>query len=109
MCGLVYRPYTLAKVKIKTKRVALLQARLDIPEEAEVLVAAWESGNLIKKTLDSVAFIEELQTLVGRWIPHNHIRQVQGKAIYMEKRCEKKRKPRATFRFRGELDRCAAR
>ncbi|XP_040061406.2 uncharacterized protein LOC120836519 [Ixodes scapularis] len=64
--------------------------RLGIPEEAEILVAAWESGNLIKKSLDSMTFMNELQTLVGRWIPHNQIRSIQGKAIYTEKLCEEK-------------------
>lgn len=64
--------------------------RLGIPEEAEILVAAWESGNLIKKSLDSMTFMNELQTLVGRWIPHNQIRSIPGKAIYTEKRCEEK-------------------
>lgn len=64
--------------------------RLGIPEETEVLVVAWESGSVIEKTLDSVAFIEELQTLVSRRNPHNRTRQVQGKAIYTEKRWKKK-------------------
>lgn len=39
---------------------------------------------------DYLAFIKELQALVAKWIPHNHITSIQGKAIYTEKRCERK-------------------
>lgn len=60
---------------------------LDIPEDEEIVLATWESGDLVKKTLEPETFLKVIQVTVGSWVLHNHIRQTQGKAIYDEKQC----------------------
>lgn len=51
------------------------------------MLATWESGDLVKKTLEPETFLKVIQVTVGSWVLHNHIRQTQGKAIYDEKQC----------------------
>ncbi|XP_075525684.1 uncharacterized protein LOC142588499 [Dermacentor variabilis] len=62
----------------------------DMSSEDEVLIASWEYGELVKKTLTASSFMREFLRMTMKWIPHNYIRSVQAKAIHEEKQsCER--------------------
>ncbi|XP_075555930.1 uncharacterized protein LOC142588249 [Dermacentor variabilis] len=62
----------------------------DMSSEDEVLIASWEYGELVKKTLTASLFMREFLKMTMKWIPHNYIRSVQAKAIHEEKQsCER--------------------
>lgn len=62
---------------------------LGIPENKEILYATWEKGDLVRKKPTPSAFLEHLQTCLKKWISHNYIRRIQGKAISKEKSMQK--------------------
>ncbi|XP_077562549.1 uncharacterized protein LOC144178508 [Haemaphysalis longicornis] len=72
------------------KGESLTLETLNIPEEEDSVVATWESGDLVKKTLDPSAFLRGLRVSLATWIVHNHIRKTQGAAIHNEKKCEQR-------------------
>ncbi|XP_077557118.1 uncharacterized protein LOC144171819 [Haemaphysalis longicornis] len=72
------------------KGESLTLETLNIPEEEDIVVATWESGDLVKKTLDPSAFLRGLRVSLATWIVHNHIRKTQGAAIHNEKKCEQR-------------------
>ncbi|XP_077548300.1 uncharacterized protein LOC144161512 [Haemaphysalis longicornis] len=64
--------------------------KLHVDFEEEVVMASWESGDLIKKTMTSPIFLEELQRLTEKWVPHNFKRCVQARAIRdVKRKCER--------------------
>ncbi|XP_077551854.1 uncharacterized protein LOC144166071 [Haemaphysalis longicornis] len=63
---------------------------LIIPKEEDIAVATWESGDLVKKTLDPSAFLRGILLALATWILHNHIRKTQGAAIHNGKKCEQR-------------------
>ncbi|KAH9372824.1 hypothetical protein HPB48_017632 [Haemaphysalis longicornis] len=72
------------------KGESLTLETLNIPEEEDIVVATWESGDLVKKTLDPSAFLRGLRVSLATWIVHNHIRKTQGAVIHNEKKCEQR-------------------
>ncbi|KAH9383374.1 hypothetical protein HPB48_024593 [Haemaphysalis longicornis] len=72
------------------KGESLTLETLNIPEEEDIVVATWESADLVKKTLDPSAFLRGLRLSLAAWIVHNHIRKTQGAAIHNKKKCEQR-------------------
>ncbi|CAN8026478.1 unnamed protein product, partial [Ixodes persulcatus] len=61
----------------------ILSARtLHLDPEEEIEIATWESGDLIKKTLSVVVFIKLARDCVEKYITHEHIKDIQRKAIW---------------------------
>lgn len=54
---------------------------LGVPDDDEVLYAAWEKGELIRKEVSPVAFVEHLRVCLRKWVQHEYIRREQGKTI----------------------------
>ncbi|KAM7300121.1 uncharacterized protein ISCGN_020685 [Ixodes scapularis] len=74
------------------KGQSLTLEELHTPEDEEIMLTTWESGDLVKqkknnkkKTLDLEIVLKGFQVTVESWIFHNHIQHTQDKAIYDER------------------------
>lgn len=54
---------------------------LGVPDDDEVLYATWEKGELIRKEVSPVTFVEHLRECLRKWVRHEYIRREQGKTI----------------------------
>lgn len=71
------------------KRLTLQTLQLN-PED-EVVVALWESGDLVKKTMTGRAFIKDVRKWSTFYAKHEHVHNIQRKAIWLEKSSPKPR------------------
>lgn len=71
----------------KTLKLTMLKLRPD----DEIVVALWESGDLIRKTVSACIFLKEVRKWAALYVKHEHIHSIQRKAIWTEKNSPRER------------------